>query len=432
MKKAREKRFISIKQKILLALVSVFAVLLAISMFFIYKNLQRVTYQNFEENVHSLARTISMSIEALPVAQWKEIVTEKDFSAEGYQQLRHEVQKYITNFQSIEYIHITLKGDENKLYWLVNTDNAINYTKEAGTVALIPEEDTEFWAEEGSYFFSDKTHNTFVVLTAVYDKQSNVVGDIGIGVATKSITAQMLSSMQVYLLSFVGIFATIIGAFIFLMYRIVINPLEKVTSAVKELDYAVEKFEIREVTLQGNDEVYLLYSSIKVMLSELRKYIDFSKKASWDAEHDAMTKLYNKRKFHNMYDEYSKSSSIGVISFDVNFLKRTNDIEGHAAGDSLIQKAAKSIRSITGEKVHGYRMGGDEFLVICCDMAKGEFLEFVEKWKKNLGILNQAGVVCSMAHGCAYASGKFNVDELLKLADFDMYNDKNEMKSIAN
>lgn len=144
MKKAREKRFISIKQKILLALVSVFAVLLAISMFFIYKNLQRVTYQNFEENVHSLARTISMSIEALPVAQWKEIVTEKDFSAEGYQQLRHEVQKYITNFQSIEYIHITLKGDENELYWLVNTDNAINYTKEAGTVALIPEEDTEF------------------------------------------------------------------------------------------------------------------------------------------------------------------------------------------------------------------------------------------------------------------------------------------------
>lgn len=46
----------------------------------------------------------------------------------------------------------------------------------------------------------------------------------------------------------------------------------------------------------------------------------------------------------NMYDEYSKSSSIGVISFDVNFLKRTNDIEGHAAGDTLIQKAAKSIR----------------------------------------------------------------------------------------
>lgn len=432
MKPASRQRFISIKQKILSVLAGVFVILLAISMLFIYKNLQHVTYRNFEENVHSIAKIIELTVDELPPEQWKNTIKYKSFhDSDSYVRLLGEVQKYIDQFESIEYIHITLNGTGNERYWLVNTDDTIDYTNPSGTIALIPEADKEFWSEAGSYFFKDKTHNTFIVRTEMRNSLGEVIGDIGIGVTTKSIHAQLLSAMQVYLFVFIGIFAAIIVAFVLLIYRIVLKPLDQITSAVKEIDYSVEKLEVREISHFSNDEVYLLYSSIKKMLSELRKYIDFSRKATWDAEHDAMTKLYNKRRFHNMYSIYSASTSIGILAFDINFLKQTNDGLGHSAGDVLIQKAASSIRGIINEKVHGYRMGGDEFLVVCLDLTQEHFQNIIETWKSKLEELNTEGDTCSMAYGHAYGTGKLNIDELLQQADTDMYENKKEMKNGA-
>ena len=49
-----------------------------------------------------------------------------------------------------------------------------------------------------------------------------------------------------------------------------------------------------------------------------------------------------------------------------------NDLFGHEAGDKLIIKSADSIRKMINNKVHGFRMGGDEFLMVAENVTRKE------------------------------------------------------------
>lgn len=61
---------------------------------------------------------------------------------------------------------------------------------------------------------------------------------------------------------------------------------------------------------------------------------------------------------------------------DFNGLNRCNDCFGHAAGDALICRAADALNDVfPGEAC---RIGGDEFVVICCPVTQEKFEQQVE------------------------------------------------------
>jgi diguanylate cyclase (GGDEF)-like protein len=53
-----------------------------------------------------------------------------------------------------------------------------------------------------------------------------------------------------------------------------------------------------------------------------------------------------------------------VLWLDLDGLKRINDVFGHAAGDALIQEAARRIQAAAGPDAVCARLGGDEFAVL--------------------------------------------------------------------
>ena len=57
---------------------------------------------------------------------------------------------------------------------------------------------------------------------------------------------------------------------------------------------------------------------------------------------------------------------MGIVYADVNGLKEINDTRGHQAGDEALQRAPHLLAKCYGSE-NAYRMGGDEFLVICPD-----------------------------------------------------------------
>ncbi len=57
-------------------------------------------------------------------------------------------------------------------------------------------------------------------------------------------------------------------------------------------------------------------------------------------------------------------SLLAVLWLDLDGLKRINDRFGHAAGDALIQEAARRIRTAAGPDAVCARLGGDEFAVL--------------------------------------------------------------------
>ncbi len=147
------------------------------------------------------------------------------------------------------------------------------------------------------------------------------------------------------------------------------------------------------------------------------------------SEIDDMTQLYNKNKYLQMVKEtYPKVDKIGVVFWDVNGLKATNDTLGHVMGDKLIASIADSIRGFTNDKCRAYRIGGDEFILICEGENELKMNEIANEWKKKVEELNLTSEIpLSAAIGYAAGEGK-NIGSVIKLADDRMYANKVEQK----
>lgn len=172
----------------------------------------------------------------------------------------------------------------------------------------------------------------------------------------------------------------------------------------------------------------------ETLLSVIRLYIEngmMREKLIYDSEHDGLTGMYNKGKYLSMLEtEYQNLDSIGIFNFDVNNLKKMNDTYGHEAGDKLIIKGADSIRKVTSSTVHGYRMGGDEFLMIACNVTEEQVQELKQRWEKELARLNtlEDGIECVIAAGVVYGDKGYDFAALMKEADELMYEDKKKKK----
>ncbi|WP_363260211.1 GGDEF and EAL domain-containing protein [Hamadaea sp.] len=87
----------------------------------------------------------------------------------------------------------------------------------------------------------------------------------------------------------------------------------------------------------------------------------------YDAYHDALTGLPNRRRVTTALEESVKVRAPGevvaVLFFDVDSLRDVNDSLGYAAGDRLIAEVAARLRGAAAPGALVGRVGGDEFVV---------------------------------------------------------------------
>lgn len=168
----------------------------------------------------------------------------------------------------------------------------------------------------------------------------------------------------------------------------------------------------------------MLYKRTTQLVTERNQII-------YTAEHDQLTGLYNKGKYLSMCKEvFPNLDSIGIFNMDVNNLKKLNDTYGHEAGDKLLIKAADSISAVTNQKVYGFRMGGDEYLMIAMNVTKTQVDSIRASWEAELARLNTLndGIECIVAVGVVYAEKPYDYAEIFKKADELMYEDKKAKK----
>ncbi len=144
---------------------------------------------------------------------------------------------------------------------------------------------------------------------------------------------------------------------------------------------------------------------------------------------DDLTGIGSRRAYSEALAELEASvmpSDLAVFCVDVNGLKETNDVMGHAAGDELIRAAADCIQSVFDSAGNCYRTGGDEFVVIA-HMDR-------EQTNETLGLLEQkastwkgkAGQELHLACGYALCADwpDTSPEGLVTHADHAMYNAK--------
>lgn len=133
---------------------------------------------------------------------------------------------------------------------------------------------------------------------------------------------------------------------------------------------------------------------------------------------DTLTGLLNRQSFYSDM-ETGGSAITGVMSIDMNELKRLNDVEGHQAGDKALETISGCfLKSVTaGERV--YRIGGDEFTIFFLRSGEEKIRATMETIRNKLA---ETGYACSL--GYAVREAGESLEEMCHRADAKMYQDK--------
>jgi len=216
-----------------------------------------------------------------------------------------------------------------------------------------------------------------------------------------------------------------------LFSRFVIKPINQLSEAtanyVNTWDVTTKESSLSQLSIKTGDEIEQLFVSIKKMETDLLSISDSLTVATWNSQHDSMTQLYNKRFLQEWIVEHSNHSGIGAIYFDVDNLKKMNDICGHESGDKVIERAAQFILKHQPPNGISFRVGGDEFLMLIWDESEQYIDNLVDAMKQDSSIHlsdPEDPVQCRMAVGGAYGTEGVLIDDLIEIADQNMYLDK--------
>ncbi|MCC4861941.1 putative bifunctional diguanylate cyclase/phosphodiesterase [Vibrio splendidus] len=88
-------------------------------------------------------------------------------------------------------------------------------------------------------------------------------------------------------------------------------------------------------------------------------------KARYNAEHDCLTELYNRRGITNLLEtSIAYRSPFELMFVDLDGFKLVNDTYGHSVGDQLLKQVGERLKHLVDETCMIGRFGGDEFIVI--------------------------------------------------------------------
>ena len=137
------------------------------------------------------------------------------------------------------------------------------------------------------------------------------------------------------------------------------------------------------------------------------------------AKKDALTGVLNREAYY-VETRRDYKDITAIISLDMNGLKRINDTLGHAAGDEALVTMALCFVKATRARQSVYRMGGDEFVIVCRKTSKEDVDALVKRIEDYVAAAN-----CSCSIGYSYhEEGSVKLEDLLKESDEKMYSDK--------
>jgi diguanylate cyclase (GGDEF)-like protein/PAS domain S-box-containing protein len=114
-----------------------------------------------------------------------------------------------------------------------------------------------------------------------------------------------------------------------------------------------------------------------VLLHDVSEMRGLARQMSYQATHDALTGLVNRREFERRLEEAIERGHRGdgqhvLCYLDLDRFKVVNDTSGHLAGDSMLREVAKLLRDAVRDSDTVGRLGGDEFgmLLVGCPLEK--------------------------------------------------------------
>ncbi len=156
---------------------------------------------------------------------------------------------------------------------------------------------------------------------------------------------------------------------------------------------------------------------------------------NYQATHDALTGLANRPVFienlRQTLDHARRGGSrVGVLFIDLDRFKVVNDSQGHLVGDEVLTSVARRLQQTTRSVDTVARLSGDEFVVLCPDLADIESArrracEIAEVIAQPIPVSSGRDVVITASVGVSCVeSGLGDPEAMLRDADVAMYTAK--------
>jgi diguanylate cyclase (GGDEF)-like protein len=112
-------------------------------------------------------------------------------------------------------------------------------------------------------------------------------------------------------------------------------------------------------------------------------------KVNYMAITDALTGLFNRRRFHDvLVSEYERAkrynTPFSLVMVDIDHFKRVNDTFGHSVGDNVLREVSAILKSSIREIDTASRYGGEEFILILPNTAKDNALVVAERMRLSI------------------------------------------------
>jgi diguanylate cyclase (GGDEF)-like protein/PAS domain S-box-containing protein len=171
-----------------------------------------------------------------------------------------------------------------------------------------------------------------------------------------------------------------------------------------------------------------------LVLRDVTETREMQRKIQWQANHDALTGLTNRRAFEErvtrtLGSKRAAEFPLSILFIDLDRFKQVNDSAGHAAGDELLRQLGRLMYTRVREGDLLGRLGGDEFgvmLTTCppenaekiAHQIKDAICNFSFRWEE---AVYQVGASIGVVHVSAHTSC---LDDCLAAADAACYQAK--------
>lgn len=159
-----------------------------------------------------------------------------------------------------------------------------------------------------------------------------------------------------------------------------------------------------------------------------RKLVAYNNQLTDQANTDALTRLYNRRRAIEYLEETvaaGRHSCTSLCICDIDFFKKVNDNYGHNIGDIVLQQVAQTMKTTLKENAFIARWGGEEFLIVFPTQNGDEANLLLNNLKNKVKSLEfNAGektFKITMTYGLTEYDFNSSIDNNLKEADEKLY-----------
>lgn len=190
-------------------------------------------------------------------------------------------------------------------------------------------------------------------------------------------------------------------------------------------------------------ELQTLFSVNLGMAMILGASLEERRLAMFDAAHDPLTQMLNRRAFFQSGTELlercrRQKRQLAVLMIDLDHFKQINDTWGHQIGDQVLMKVAECCRQVCRHTDIQGRIGGEEFVLLLDDADPQQAYEVAERLRLAIEavLIPQSSESISTSIGMSHLThANEDLEELMRQADMALYEAKasgrNACRSVA-